>query len=158
MPEVDRNSRDEQGLSPALHALYRGEPAEAESLLPDEPNVFKAPPFGRRGGPDVQDPIMKGQNPGLPVMPLPALNSLLDLMQAVRGDLPGIKQPTLVAHGQKDETIPLEDSLEIAGSLGSEEVERLWLARSGHLAGIDLEKHILAQALAKFFARHLPAN
>lgn len=110
------------------------------------------------GGPDVQDPAMKGQNPGLPVMPLPALNSLLDLMQTVRADLPSIKQPALVAHGQKDQTIPMEDSLEIAGSLGSEEVERLWLARSGHLAGIDVEKHILAQALAKFFARHLPNN
>ncbi|MDX2020502.1 MAG: alpha/beta fold hydrolase [Deltaproteobacteria bacterium] len=110
------------------------------------------------GGPDVQDPAMKSQNPGLPVMPLPALNRLLDLMQVVRADLPSIKQPALVAHGQKDETIPLEDSLEIAGSLGSEDVERLWLARSGHLAGIDLEKHVLAQALAKFFARHLPGN
>jgi ankyrin repeat protein len=47
MPQVDRNSRDEQGLSPALHALYRGETAEAESLLPDEPNVFEAAAFGR---------------------------------------------------------------------------------------------------------------
>jgi uncharacterized protein len=47
MPEVDRNSRDEQGLSPALRALYRGETAEAESLLPDEPNVFEAAAFGR---------------------------------------------------------------------------------------------------------------
>lgn len=110
------------------------------------------------GGPDVQDPEMKSKNPGLPVMPLPALNSLIDLMQEVRGDLPSIMQPTLVAHGQKDLTIPLEDSLEIAGSLGSEQVDRLWLERSGHLAGIDLEKHLLAQALSKFFGRHLPAS
>jgi len=48
MPEVDRNSRDKQGLSPALHALYRGEIAEAESLLPDEPNIFEAAAFGRQ--------------------------------------------------------------------------------------------------------------
>ncbi len=47
MPEADRNSRDEQGLSPALHALYRGETAEAKSLLPDEPNIFEAAAFGR---------------------------------------------------------------------------------------------------------------
>lgn len=125
------------------------------------PNFLVNSPLGyipKWGGPDVQDTVMKGQNPGLPVMPLPALNSLLDLMQTVRSDLASIKQPALVAHGQKDQTIPLEDSLEIAGSLGSEEVERLWLPRSGHLAGIDLEKHILAQALAKFFARHLPPS
>jgi ankyrin repeat protein len=47
MPEGDRNSRDEQGLSPAMHALYRGETAVAETLLPDEPNVFEAAAFGR---------------------------------------------------------------------------------------------------------------
>jgi carboxylesterase len=125
------------------------------------PNVIIDSPLGyvpKWGGPDVQDPLMKTQNPGLPVMPLPALNSLLDLMKEVRGDLASIMQPTLVVHGQKDTTIPLEDSLEIAGSLGSEQVDRLWLERSGHLAGIDVEKHILAEALSKFFRRHLPHN
>ena len=111
----------------------------------------------KHGGPDVQDASMKPRNPGLPVMPLPALNSLLDLMQVVRLDLPSITVPTLVAHGQKDQTIPLEDSLEIAGSLGCETIERLWLPRSGHLLGIDLEKHLLAGALNKFFLRHLGA-
>lgn len=107
------------------------------------------------GGPDVQDAAMKSRNPGLPVMPLPALDSLLDLMQVVRLDLASISQPTLVAHGKKDQTIPIEDSLEIAGSLGSLDIERLWLPRSGHLVGIDVEKHVLAQALVKFFDRHL---
>jgi uncharacterized protein len=47
MPEVDRNSRDELGLSPAMLALYRGETGEAEALLPNEPNVFEAAAFDR---------------------------------------------------------------------------------------------------------------
>jgi uncharacterized protein len=47
MANLDRNTRDEQGLSLAMHALYRGETAEAERLLPDEPNVFEAAAFGR---------------------------------------------------------------------------------------------------------------
>jgi ankyrin repeat protein len=46
MAEVDRNRRDEQGLSAAMHALYRGRTEEAERLLPDEPNVFEAAAFG----------------------------------------------------------------------------------------------------------------
>jgi ankyrin repeat protein len=49
MSEPDRNARDEQGLSPAMHALYRGETDEAERLVPDEPNVFEAAAFGRAG-------------------------------------------------------------------------------------------------------------
>lgn len=118
-------------------------------------------PLGRvpkSGGPDVQDPAMKTRNPGLPVMPLPALGSLLDLMQVVRLDLSFVTQPALVAHGQKDQTIPFEDSLEVAGSLGSEIIERLWLPRSGHLVGIDVDKHVLTAALVKFFTRHLPRS
>jgi uncharacterized protein len=47
MSGPDRNTRDEQGLSLAMHALYRGETAEAERLLPDEPNAFEATAFGR---------------------------------------------------------------------------------------------------------------
>jgi uncharacterized protein len=46
---VDRNARDEQGLSPSMHALYRGKIAEAKSLVPDEPNVFEAAAFGLTG-------------------------------------------------------------------------------------------------------------
>ena len=37
----------EDAPSPAMLALYRGETAEAERLLPDEPNVFEAAAFGR---------------------------------------------------------------------------------------------------------------
>jgi ankyrin repeat protein len=61
MPEVDRNSRDKQGLSPAMHALYRGEAAEAETLLPDEPNVFEAAAFGRE---ERLEELLEG-DPGL---------------------------------------------------------------------------------------------
>jgi uncharacterized protein len=43
---IGRNHRDERGLSPAMHALYRGDRAEAERLVPDEPNVFEAAAFG----------------------------------------------------------------------------------------------------------------
>ena len=47
MTTVDRNERDESGLSPAMQALYRGETAAAERLVPDEPNIFEAAAFGR---------------------------------------------------------------------------------------------------------------
>jgi uncharacterized protein len=44
--DVDPNRRDERGLSPALLALYAGDRARAEALLPAEPNVFEAAAFG----------------------------------------------------------------------------------------------------------------
>jgi ankyrin repeat protein len=49
MTERDPNARDERGLSPAMHALYRGELEAAERLVPEEPNVFEAAAFGLTG-------------------------------------------------------------------------------------------------------------
>jgi uncharacterized protein len=49
MTEANRNTRDERGLSPAMHALYRGELKAAERLIPEEPNVFEAAAFGLTG-------------------------------------------------------------------------------------------------------------
>ncbi|MEO8290047.1 MAG: ankyrin repeat domain-containing protein [Gaiellaceae bacterium] len=44
--DAARNRRDERGLSPAIHALYAGERAKAERILPDAPTVFEAAAFG----------------------------------------------------------------------------------------------------------------
>ena len=45
----------------------------------------------------------------------------------------------LVAHGERDHTVPQSASFELAGSLASATVERLWLPRSGHLIAVDVE-------------------
>jgi ankyrin repeat protein len=44
--DADGNERDAEGLSPAMHALYRGATEDAEALIPDEPTVFEAAAFG----------------------------------------------------------------------------------------------------------------
>jgi carboxylesterase len=90
-------------------------------------------------------------------MPLGALASLLELGDTVRRDLPFVTTPTLVAHARQDHTVPFDDALEIAGSLGSDVVERVWLERSYHLVGIDVERRELGAALARFFTKQLGA-
>ena len=52
--------------------------------------------------------------------------------------------------------MPLEDSLELAGTIGAPAVERLWLPRSGHLLAIDVERRTVVDAVVRFFAKHLP--
>ena len=104
---------------------------------------------------DVSDEDSKRRNPALPALPVSAVASMIELAAVVRRDLPYVKIPTLVAHGEKDRTVPLEDSFELVGSLGAEVVERLWLPRSGHLIGIDVERSVLIEALGKLFAAHI---
>lgn len=110
------------------------------------------------GGYDVTDAEMKRQNPALSGMPIAGINSLIELGELVRRDLPDVRTPALVAHGELDRTVPLGDSLELVGTLGSEVIERLFLQRSGHLVAIDVERSSLIEAVTRFFDTHLAAR
>ena len=121
------------------------------------------PPRLRRGrlraipksfGSDVAHPELRGKILGTPAMPLRALQSLLDLMATARVDLKQVTAPTFVAHGRQDHTVPLADSLELAESLGADVVERLWLENSYHLIGVDIDKQVLIDGIARFFETH----
>jgi carboxylesterase len=127
--------------------------------------VMRLPRLLRRGplhslpkarGFDVTDEEMGRKNPSHTAMPLEGVWSLIELGALVRRDLPRIEVPTLVMHGSLDRTVPLEDSLELAGTIGAREVERVWLPRSGHLIAIDVERRTVVDAIARFFAKHLP--
>jgi carboxylesterase len=107
------------------------------------------------GGYDVLDDEMKRQNPGLPGMPIAGIASLIELGEVVRRDLPDIRTPILVAHGERDRTVPLGDSLELAGTIGSTVIERLFLPRSGHLVAIDIERSQLIEAVTRFLDTHV---
>jgi len=105
-------------------------------------------------GSDISDPALRYTNPGLRAFPLAALKALVDLMDATRADLPSIRTPTLVVHGRQDHTVPMDDSLELTGSLGSDVIERLWLDKSFHIVTLDVERALVAETAARFFARH----
>jgi carboxylesterase len=126
----------------------------AVSRLPVD---FRAHPWAavpKLNGSDVSDPGLRYVNPGLRAFPMAALEGLLDLMDVVRADLPFVKAPTLVVHGRKDHTVPMEDSLELTGSIGSEVIERLWLDRSFHLVVQDVEKGAVIEAASRFLGKH----
>ncbi|MDZ4693691.1 MAG: alpha/beta fold hydrolase [Deltaproteobacteria bacterium] len=112
----------------------------------------------KMGGSDVCDPVARQENPGMPVMPVSGLKSLIELQDHARALLPELRIPVLVVHGEKDQTVPLADSHELMGCLGSTDIESLWLKRSGHLVGVDVEKHQLSEALVRFFLRTLTAS
>ncbi|HEY2903531.1 MAG TPA: alpha/beta fold hydrolase [Polyangia bacterium] len=121
------------------------------------PVNFRRLPFAavpKLNGSDVSDPVVRYENPGLRAFPISAVSSLLDLMDTVRADLPYIKTPTLVVHGRNDHTVPMDDSLELTGSLGSDVIERLWLDRSFHIVTMDVERPLVVETVTKFLLRH----
>src|SRR6185295_17189777 len=127
-------------IAPPLR--LRGYQVSAVRALCRLPALLRRGPLAvlpKFGGYDVIDTDMKRQNPGLSGMPIAGINSLIELGEIVRRDLPDIRTPTLVAHGELDRTVPLGDSLELVGTLGAETIERLFLPRSGHLVAIDVE-------------------
>ena len=108
----------------------------------------------KRGGSDVTDDKVRAENPSLTEMPLAGIVELIELANVVRRDLTFIHMPTLVAHGERDQTIALQASFELAGSIASDVVERLWLPRSGHLVAVDVERAQLCEAVVRFLNLH----
>ncbi len=105
-------------------------------------------------GSDISDDEMRYENPGLRAFPIAALTQLLDLMDTVRTDLPSIRTPAMVVHGRQDHTVPMEDSLELTGCLGSDVIERLWLDKTFHMVCLDVERAAAIDGVTRFLARH----
>jgi carboxylesterase len=104
-------------------------------------------------GSDISIPEMRHGNPGLPAFPIAALRQLFALMDVARADLPSVRAPALVVHARHDHVVPMDDSLELTGSLGSDVIERLWLDRSFHVVGLDVDSAQAVEAATKFVAR-----
>ncbi len=122
------------------------------------PFDFRSYPFAcipKLKGSDISDAEMRAANPSLPAFPISAVTSLFDLMDEVRADIPSVRAPTLVIHGRQDHTVPMDDSLELTGSLGSDIIERLWLERSFHIVTLDVERSAVSTAITGFLSKHL---
>lgn len=119
-------------------------------------DLHKLPGFciPKLNGSDISDREMRYDNPGLRAFPMAALAALVDLMDVVRADLPAIATPTLVVHGRRDHTVPMEDSLELTGCLGSEVIERLWLEKSFHIVTLDVERAVAIDRAMRFVGRY----
>jgi carboxylesterase len=92
-----------------------------------------------------------------PGMPLLAVRSLLELMAEVRGHVPDVKQPALLAHGVLDHTAPFACLAAFAEELGTPpaELRCLALPRSYHLIPLDVEREVLFAAVLEHLARYL---
>jgi carboxylesterase len=106
-------------------------------------------------GCDVTDAEMRRRNPTLPAMPFAGIRQLIDLGDEVRQGLSAIPTPCLLAHGLLDHTVSPDRTRELAGRLGPGAVEQLWLPKSGHLVGLDVERDHVFHAVGRFLDKNL---
>ena len=108
----------------------------------------------RTGGVDAVDPALRNTPPAIQAFPLSTLNQLLALAETAADAAPSVTAPALVIHGRQDRTVPLEVSEQLAATLASTVVERLWLADSGHFVAVDSDRDEVAAAVSAFLAVH----
>jgi carboxylesterase len=140
--------------APLRMRRYQVAGVRALCRLPFDFRALPAACVPKLAGSDVSIPELRFTNPGLRAFPLAATRSLFELMDLVRADLPAVHTPTLVAHGRHDHTVPMDDSLELTGSLASTVIERLWLERSFHLVAVDVDQDALIDGVTRFLRRH----
>jgi carboxylesterase len=125
----------------------------AVARLPIDFGRWSAASIPKPNGSDISIPEMRHGNPGLPAFPIAALKQLFALMDVVRADLPSVRTPVLVMHARHDHVVPMDDSLELTGSVGSEVIERLWLERSFHVVGLDVDSAEAVEAATRFVTK-----
>jgi carboxylesterase len=116
-------------------------------------------PFPRkRRGPDIRDAAARQRHPSYAIMPLASVRQLQRLQRCVRGQLPRVTAPILVAHGAHDATADPRDARTIVESVASQERELLMLPHSGHVVPVDHDGLRLSRAAAEFLARRVGSS
>jgi carboxylesterase len=92
------------------------------------------------------------------IRPTRSIDELRRLCAVVRKELPEIRAPVLVVHGERDRSIDPRCAQEIAQRLiGSEAVQLELLPRSGHAISVDVDRDRVNDDVEQWFERFVPA-
>src|SRR5437773_3918438 len=87
-------------------------------------------------------------------IPLAAAGQLELLLAETRRVLPEVRVPLLVVQGRRDWIIPRDSADEILRLAAGVPATMLWLQRSGHVATLDRDRAVLADAVTEFLRVH----
>lgn len=118
--------------------------------------LLRAAALPKLAGSDIRDREMNRRNSraqGKAMMPLPALASLVELGAYLRDKLGDVTAPTLLAHSERDHTVPFACMDAIAHRLGTDEYGKLILHESFHVITLDVERDRVFERVADWFGR-----
>lgn len=84
--------------------------------------------------------------------PVAGMVSLLDALDALEGDLPGLSMPALVITSRQDHVVPPGASEHFAARIAGP-VEQVWLERSYHVATLDYDAADIERRAVAFAGR-----
>lgn len=114
--------------------------------------------YEKKDGADIRDEQAARKHIHYPVIPVRSIHELQRLQSRVRRRLHRVHAPILVAHGALDRVASPQNADEILRQVSSQEREHLLLASSGHVATVDVDSGVLAQAIADFFVGQSARN
>ncbi len=114
--------------------------------------------YVKKNGADIRDEQAARTHLNYPVIPVRAIHELQRLQCCVRRRLHRVHAPILVAHGALDRVANPQNANEILAKVASEDREHFLLASSGHVATVDVDSGVLAQAIADFFVSRKARN
>jgi carboxylesterase len=127
-----------------INACIQFESPDMAAMILD----IKKPPFLPGIANDIKDPNSKEL--AYPEAPLAAFKEGYALTNVTRDLLPRIKCPILIIHSREDHVINPSNLRVIAGLVGSNRVETLWLEDSYHVATIDNDKDFICEQAHRF--------
>jgi carboxylesterase len=99
-------------------------------------------------GSDIKDPGT--QELAYAEVPVPAFRQIYALMAVTHDLLPRVQCPTLVITARQDHVVSPSNGPLIAGKVGANRVELLWLEDSYHVATLDHDKLLIATRAIDF--------
>lgn len=89
-------------------------------------------------------------NIGYQATPLDSLDSLLQLIKTVQGQLKEITAPSLMIQPRREHTVRPESAQYIYDHIGSCQKQLIWLEKSGHVVTLDNEREKVFEEINRF--------
>lgn len=102
---------------------------------------------------DIRDPQARRAYPSYPRLPLRSVGELRALLADLRPRLSAVRTPLLVVHGRRDHTVSSRNAERLLEAVDSPVREKLILRRSFHVVTVDVERDLVANAVADFLER-----
>jgi len=129
--------------------------------LPDDPRLrFVKPlsiikPYMPKGESDWFDEEADSSHMCYPVDPTRSYAELPELVEAMQAGLPSVKAPILLIYSKDDQMVLAKDGHmdHIYKAVGSQDKNKLWIEKSGHVLTRDAQRETVFKACADFVAR-----
>jgi carboxylesterase len=99
---------------------------------------------------DIHDPQANRLQPSYPVYPTFALESLLQFLGVLRGELAAVTVPTLLIHSRNDQAVPPANMPYIYEHIASPDKAMCWIENSGHVLTVDYQKETVFEKAYQF--------